>query len=168
MTHYAIEMYDFHEWANRTMFGRLKELPRDVYVRHIRSVFPSVAKTMAHIYIADHGWLDTMAGTSMSEALEIARELQEQIEAKSLEELEEAYAELAGRYRSFLDGQPDLDRTITLDNPYAGLRETRLSEMVLQVVNHDTYHRGNVTAMLRQMGHASTMTEYALYWYAKR
>ena len=35
--------------------------------------------------------------------------------------------------------------------------------MVLQVVNHATYHRGNITAMLRQMGHASVMTEYALY-----
>lgn len=55
-----------------------------------------------------------------------------------------------------------------LDNPYAGIRDTSYAEIILQIVNHGTYHRGNITAMLRQMGHASTMTEYALYWYADK
>ncbi|PEN12997.1 damage-inducible protein DinB, partial [Bacillus wiedmannii] len=26
-------------------------------------------------------------------------------------------------------------------------------------------HRGNVSTMLRQLGHASTMNDYSLYWY---
>ncbi|MGA3513472.1 DinB family protein, partial [Lactiplantibacillus plantarum] len=30
------------------------------------------------------------------------------------------------------------------------------------------YHRGNISAMLRQIGHASVMTEFALFWYAKQ
>ena len=76
------------------------------------------------------------------------------------------YAELSVRFKAFLKDQSDLEKKITLDNPYAGVRETSLAEMVLQVVNHATYHRGNVTAMLRQMGYASVMTEYALFWYA--
>ncbi|MDF2647517.1 MAG: dinB [Paenibacillus sp.] len=59
-----------------------------------------------------------------------------------------------------------MEKRIMLDNPYTRLRDTSLSEMVLQVVNHGTYHRGNITAMLRQMGHASVMTEYALFWYS--
>nr|WP_268808308.1 DinB family protein [Paenibacillus tyrfis] len=69
------------------------------------------------------------------------------------------------RYRAFFRQQADLEKAIVLDNPYAGIRETRLSEIVMQVVNHGTYHRGNISAMLRQMGYASVMTEYALFWY---
>ena len=31
------------------------------------------------------------------------------------------------------------------------------------VVNHGTYHRGNITAMIRQLGHSSTMMDFVLY-----
>ncbi len=53
-----------------------------------------------------------------------------------------------------------------LDNPWASLRETSLSEMILHVVNHGTYHRGNISAMLHQLGDSSVMTDYAFYWYS--
>ncbi len=31
------------------------------------------------------------------------------------------------------------------------------------VVNHGTYHRGNVTAMLRQQGYAGVATDYLFF-----
>ncbi|MEH7531611.1 DinB family protein, partial [Priestia megaterium] len=33
--------------------------------------------------------------------------------------------------------------------------------------NHGTYHRGNITAMLRQLGHPGVMTDYVLYLYER-
>ncbi|CAG7636087.1 DinB family protein [Paenibacillus allorhizosphaerae] len=161
----AVTMYNFHVWANQTMINRLKELPRDVYTQQIQSIFPTISKLLAHMYFVDLSWFHTISGISMSEAMERALQSQEQVESSSLEELEAMYAELSVRFKALLDGQDDLEKTIVLDNPYAGVRNTRLSEMVLQVVNHATYHRGNISAMLRQMGHASVMTEYALFWY---
>lgn len=44
---------------------------------------------------------------------------------------------------------------------------TSAAELVPHVVNHGTYHRGNITAMLRQMGYASTSTDYGLYLFLK-
>lgn len=166
MTQSAERMYDFHVWANQTLINRLKELPPEVFRQEIQSVFPTVAKVIAHIYLTDRAWLDILAGRSMQAAMEASRQITEATESKSLAELEAMYAELSLRFKAFLKDQPDLEKKITLDNPYAGVRETSLDEMVIQVVNHATYHRGNVTAMLRQMGYASVMTEYALFWYA--
>lgn len=165
MTKLAVEMYNYHVWANQTMINRLKELPHEVYEKQITSVFPTIAKAMAHIYLVDLSWFEIASGISMIEALEASRAYTEAVECKSLEELERLYHELSERFKVFLSEQEDLDRVIVIDNPYAGVRETRLSEIILQIVNHATYHRGNVTAMLRQMGHASVMTEYALFWY---
>jgi uncharacterized damage-inducible protein DinB len=45
--------------------------------------------------------------------------------------------------------------------------KTSVSELVPHVVNHGTYHRGNITAMLRQMGYASVSTDYGIYLYLK-
>jgi uncharacterized damage-inducible protein DinB len=161
----SVEMYYYHVWANQTMMNRLKELPRDVYKQQVQSVFPTIAKVMAHIYFVDLCWFDIATGTSMNDALEASRAITEEVESKSLEELESLYNQLSGRFKAFLNEQEDLEKIIVIDNPYAGIRSTRLSELLLQVVNHGTYHRGNITAMLRQMGHASVMTEYALFWY---
>ncbi|MDD9266398.1 DinB family protein [Paenibacillus sp. GCM10023248] len=160
------KMYDFHVWANQTMLTHLRKLGEDIYRQEVQSVFRTVAQAMAHIYIVDAGWLDMMSGKSMHEAMADSRVLTPEVESKTMQEIEVMYAELADRFQAFLRSQEDLGRTIVLDNPYAGVRDTSLAEMILQVVNHGTYHRGNVTAMLRQMGHASVMTEYALFWYA--
>ncbi|MEY9869279.1 putative damage-inducible protein DinB [Peribacillus sp. B2I2] len=45
--------------------------------------------------------------------------------------------------------------------------KTCVAELGPHVVNHGTYHRGNITAMLRQMGYASISTDYGLYLFLK-
>ena len=39
-----------------------------------------------------------------------------------------------------------------------------LSEMMLHLVNHGTYHRGQVTAMLRQLGAKPLATDLILFY----
>ena len=46
--------------------------------------------------------------------------------------------------------------------------KTAAADMILHVVNHGTYHRGNITAMLRQMGYASVPTDYGIYLYINK
>lgn len=167
MTHTAIEMYDYHIWANQTMLDRLKELPQDIYHTEIQSVFSSISKVMPHIYVTDCCWFDILAGKSMTEAIAAAQQLGEQTESKSIVELKQLFIESSERYQAFFNQQENMEKAIMVDNPYAGIRETTYAKIVLQVVNHGTYHRGNITAMLRQLGHASIMTEYALFWYFK-
>ncbi|BAH41303.1 DinB protein [Brevibacillus brevis NBRC 100599] len=166
MTHYAKNMYDFHAWANQTLINRLKELPEGVYEQEVQSVFPTVAKVMEHIYMVDHSWLLILQGMDMQAAMDETWRQEKKITGKSLEEVEQLYAELVEQFRAFLSQEEDLERRIVLDNPYTRVRDTSLAEIIMQVVNHGTYHRGNITAMLRQMGYSSVMTEYALYWYA--
>lgn len=166
MTHPATEMYNFHVWANQTMLEHLKKLPPGIYDQEITSVFSSIAIVMPHIYLTDSCWYEIMTGTSMREAVATVNQRKEETAKKSIEELQDLFADSAERYRSFFAQHENMDATIVVDNPYAGVRETSYAEIVLQVVNHATYHRGNITAMLRQLGHPSTMTEYALYWYA--
>jgi uncharacterized damage-inducible protein DinB len=164
-THHAIEMFDYHIWANKTLFTRLVELQNDVYHQEIQSVFPSISKVVSHMYIVDQLWFHIISGVSMSEALEIEKV---ETDTKNIEEIVFLFQELYDQYRVLLNNQEDLDKVTVLDTPWAGRRETSLSEMVLHLVTHGSYHRGNITAMLRQMGHASVTTDLTSYWYADR
>lgn len=160
-----LKQFDYHAWANTKLFSRLKELPNyeTIFNEQIRSVFPSIKDTFAHIYITDQVWLHILHGKSMNEAIQDREHLRKQIETKSLHELEEMFENMANQYKEFLSIIQDVNTVFVIENPYAGKLETSISELVQHVVNHGTYHRGNITAMIRQLGHSSTMMDFVLY-----
>lgn len=163
-----IKQFDYHVWANKRIFERLKELPKDVYNQEVQSVFPSIAKALIHIYVVDCVWLNVLSGKSMTVALKIGEQLQEQVETKTMNELEHMFRNVTQQYKVFLDKQKDINEVVILDNPYAGRLETSVSELVQHVVNHGTYHRGNITAMLRQLGYPSSMTDFVFYLHVEQ
>lgn len=79
--------------------------------------------------------------------------------------MQQLYTELAGEYKTFFDNFGDLSKVITIEHPKYGSLETPVEDLVKHVVNHGTYHRGNITAMLRQQGHAGIPTDYIFYLY---
>ncbi|GLX70402.1 DinB family protein [Paenibacillus glycanilyticus] len=165
MTNYPVEMYQYHRWANEKIIGRIKELPASVLNEEVSgSSYPTLAHALNHIYTVDKMWYLVLTGTEMGEALQECMPLNA-LQLQSVDEYAALYELLAEQYREWFQQVGDLEKSITLNNPYAGVRETRLSEIVLQVANHGSYHRGNVTTMLRQLGYASTMTDYIFYLY---
>ncbi|MFE6075227.1 DinB family protein [Paenibacillus sp. NPDC057886] len=158
------QMYNYHTWANQTILGRIKELPSSVLSQEVNSSFPTLAHALNHIYVVDKTWYLVLTGMDMREALQTCMPLNENI-LDSADEYIHLFAQLSDEYKEWFQSQDDLEQTILLDNPYARIRQTRLSEIVLQLVNHGTYHRGNVSTMLHQLGHASIMNDYALFWY---
>ncbi len=160
-----LKQVDYHAWANIRLFERLKELPNyeTIFTEQIQSVFPSIKDTFAHIYITDQVWLHILHGKSMNEAIHDRESLRTQIENKSLHELEKMFENMENQYKEFLSTIQDVNAVFVIENPYAGKLETSILEIVQHVVNHGTYHRGNITAMIRQLGHSSTMTDFVLY-----
>ncbi len=167
MIHSVLEMHDYHVWANGVILNRLKELPQDIYHKEIQSGFSSVSKVLSHIYLTDLAWFDIISGKSMSDAMARADQLKEQMETKNIEEMETSFFELSKRYKELLNSYEDFEKVIEVDNPYAGVLESTVSETVLHVITHGSYHRGNIATMLRQMGHTSVMQDYGLFLYSK-
>ncbi|MEK3889441.1 DinB family protein [Bacillus sp. FSL K6-3431] len=166
--HHALQLYDYHVWANNKFFVRLNELPKDIYDREIQSVFSSIAETLVHIYKADTIYLGVMREDSMDEIQASIIQAQEKTKDKGLEEIEALFYDLSKKYQDFFNNESDLDKEIFPEHPQYGRLETYLSELVQHVVNHGTYHRGNLTAMLRQLGYSSVPTDYVFYLYAIR
>lgn len=163
MKHHALQMYDYHTWANKEVFDHLKQLPPDIYRKEVQSVFPSISEVLVHMYVVDTVWFGTMRERGFDEVRETADRLREEMPAKSLEEVEAMFVDLTEQYHAFFDSQDDIEKVITTEHPHYGQTKFRLAELVHHVVNHGTYHRGNITAMLRQMGHKGVPTDYVFY-----
>lgn len=156
------------KWANGQIFNLLKALPKDVCGKEIQSVFSSISSVLAHVYLSDLGWIEVFGGKDMEHALTLQAQLKEEMEAKGLEEMEANFLKLAERYKLFFSQLEGSDKPLKIENPNGDIMETSVFAQVPHVVNHGTYHRGNITAMLRQMDYASVPTDYGLYLYLKQ
>lgn len=91
---------------------------------------------LSHIYAAANTWFEIISGKNMNEALANEDQLKVQAETKSIEEMKKTFLDLSERYKALLNSQKDIDKAIVVDNPYAGVLETSISELVLHVVTH--------------------------------
>lgn len=165
MENRTLQQYDYHQWANSRFFEHLEELPDAVYENEIQSVFSSIAEVIVHIYQTDGMWLSVMSGDPFEETMIVINQLKEKTANRSLSHMQKIYAELAEEYKAFFEGFGELSKVTTIEHPKYGSLETPVADLVKHIVNHGTYHRGNITAMLRQQGHAGIPTDYIFYLY---
>ncbi len=164
MTSTISTMLTYHHWANEKILNRLWELPASILQQEIPSSYPTIAATLEHLYAVDRMWYLVLTGVDMATAIEQSRSFMEVTDDWDLTACAARFAEQAQQYKVWLE-QTNLEHTLELHNPYAGVRYTSNAEVLLQVANHGTYHRGNITTMLRQLGHSSVMNDYILFLY---
>ncbi|HXK10922.1 MAG TPA: DinB family protein [Vicinamibacteria bacterium] len=117
------------------------------------SSFPSVGATLAHIVEAEWIWQRRWLGASLPAPAWVAR--------ADLAELEVQRAAIERERGSYLASlsDTDLDQTVSYQNLAGKAFTNRLSDLVRHVVNHSTYHRGQVATQLRQLGHTPPNTD---------
>ncbi|WNC15198.1 DinB family protein [Brevibacillus brevis] len=74
------------------------------------------------------------------------------------------FAEVAEKFKDFFS-QIDLDGSSSYSHPVMGTLVAPYSTIIQHVVNHGTYHRGNISAML---GHAGASHDYIFYLFEKK
>jgi uncharacterized damage-inducible protein DinB len=156
------QLFDYNAWANRRVLEAAEKLSVEQFVQRIESSFPSVRDTLAHIYGAEWIWLERFQGRSPS-ALPASAEFTD------ISLLQQQWLEHEARLLSFVRGltQADLDREIEYKTLKFGVYQNPLWQSMLHMVNHGTYHRGQVTTMLRQLGAQPILTDL-MHFYRER
>ncbi len=140
-------MIDYHYWARDRLVGALEPLTPEQYNRDLGSSFKSIRETATHIYAAEWAWHQRWMGDSPTALLPVDR-------FADLAALRRAWADHELKMRAFVDGLGDAGVTRVIEfkllNGQAGA--SPVWQMVQHVVNHASYHRGQITTMLRQLG----------------
>ena len=161
------QLYEYHAWSNRRVLSHLGTLPEGVAEQEVHSVFPTVMAVLRHLCQVDELWLDVMRGAPIERTMERMGHIRAVLAAADLGQLAGQFNDVSSRYRAFL-AETDPDGLVVAVHPTGGRLETTVAELVRHVCNHGTYHRGNITAMLRQMGHAGVPTDYVLFLMERR
>ena len=148
-------LLEYNRWATLRMLAVLEQLAEAELQREILSSFPSVLATLVHAMGAEWVWLERWKGTSPT-ALPRAEGLD------SVAAVRGRWDELWADQQAFLGGlgAGDVERPVSY-RLFNGDADTRpLGELVRHVVNHATYHRGQLVTMLRQLGRTPPSTDY--------
>jgi len=159
----ANSLYDYHVWANEQLFAHLEQLPKEALHAEVTSVFPSVAHTLGHMYLFEQLYLSVLSEVPNEDIYPKMPGWTEEAQGKTVHELRQLFADVAGQFRELLERTLDPDKAMTIAHPKYGRLDTRFSDILRHVVNHGTYHRGNITAMLRQQGYSGVPTDYMFY-----
>lgn len=153
-----LSLYRYNEWANARIFSAAAALDPDVFTTPRGSSFSSIRDTVAHIAASEWVWLRRWRGESPSAQPEWAS-LQEAAALSG--RLREVEADRASFLRELVD--EDLGRPLAYRNLKGDPFSEPLVDQLVHVVNHSSYHRGQVATLSRQAGFATPATDLIVF-----
>jgi len=151
-------LYDYNKWANHRTLDSCGGLSAEQFTRALGSSFPSLRDTLAHIYGAEWLWLERWHGR-------IPNALPSAADFPDLASLRQCWSELETNLHGFIGSltPTELERVIKYKNTQGVAFEGPLWPMLQHVVNHSSYHRGQIATLLRQLGAKPVATDLILF-----
>jgi len=152
-------LYDYNAWANRRSLDAAEKLTSEQFTKPMGSSFGSVRDTLAHICGAEWVWLERFQGRSPAS-------LPDASECADVDSLRAKWMAQEARLLAFVGKltQADLNRVMEYKTLKFGVYRNPLWQAMQHVVNHGTYHRGQVTTLLRQLGVQPILTDLMHYY----
>jgi uncharacterized damage-inducible protein DinB len=140
-------LFEYNRWANRRTREAVSRVSPEQFTRAIGGSYGSLRDTLAHLIAAEWVWVRRWKGTSPTAPPFPSDSL-------TLENLESNWQPIELETKAFVDSltAASLDQVIhystTRGQPFA----EPLSQQLQHVVNHSSYHRGQIVTLLRQLG----------------
>jgi uncharacterized damage-inducible protein DinB len=146
MKEFFLKWYNYNAWANRRIIDCLER--QSVSDEKILSV-------MGHLVSANFIWLNRIKDLPKSKY-----ELWGKYDVPALKRMiDEADEE----WMNFVQENENFDRVLKYRNYVGDYFENNVQQIMIHLVNHGSYHRGQVAMLLRQKGFEPINTDYITY-----
>lgn len=145
---YTIQKHlQFNAWANGKIVEILSNVDENLFEKEVKSSFPSLRKTILHVWDAEQIWFTRLQGGNPTTWPSAAfHGTNKEMLAGFIKNSTDLAVFMADKDRAFLDSK------ITYKN-MKGLEFTQpVEDILFHVVNHGSFHRGQLITMLRELG----------------
>jgi uncharacterized damage-inducible protein DinB len=158
-------LFEYDRWANNSVLQAASTLSVEQFTRDLGGSFGSVRHTLVHIISGEWGWLTIWKEPALTSAF--VTELWDRIGTTfnpkaygDIAAVQSKWAEVKREQIEFVSGVTDesLKRMLPI-------RATHLSlgHLMQHMANHSTYHRGQTSLMMRQLGAVPVSTDFARF-----
>jgi uncharacterized damage-inducible protein DinB len=146
MKEFFLKWYEYNVWANRKVIDCIKR----------QSVSDEkILMVMSHLVSANFIWLNRIKDLPKSHY-----ELWQKYDVASLVKMIDEADTL---WMAFLNENENFDRVLKYRNYVGDYFETNVQQILIHLVNHGSYHRGQVAMLLRERGFEPVNTDYITY-----
>lgn len=146
MKEILVQYAAYNLWANNRISDAILQLPEEKQQEKIISSFPSIELTLLHLMNVEYIWWQRMKLVENIHIVEASSLTMHQISQKLLD--------------ASLQWKEWVDKSITAafehEFVYRNSKKEQFKQpvfqMLLHLFNHQTYHRGQIVTMLKQVG----------------
>ncbi|MFA6457332.1 MAG: DinB family protein [Bacteroidota bacterium] len=152
-------LFQFNAWANAGTLKAVDSLPEEKLYVDLKNSFGSIHGTLVHLCGAEDIWLQRMSGADPGVFMK--KDMY-----PTYASVKTKWNEVEAGWKKYIGTVTDteLTRTMTFHN-LKGEQVTQLVWQSLQhLVNHSTYHRGQITTLVRQSGGTPVGTDLIAYY----
>ena len=142
-----IELADYIIWADNTAIEWLNQINEEQWNRSVISSFSSIRQTAIHIAGAEKIWIDFW--TNVPDPVYLSAEFK-----GTKNDLIEIWKKTSVGLKNFIEKYPEENylQQVSLKKPNGEEARMELSQTFPHMINHSTYHRGQLVTLLRQTG----------------
>jgi len=155
-------LFDYGHWANRKLFDVISRLTPEQLTRTVDGKHGSIRNTMVHVLSAQWGWIGRCGGPERGAPLDPA-------DFPTAESLATAWQKVEAHARGFLSTLRDEDLTRNVEFAIGAEKHSMpVGELLQHAANHGVHHRGQISLLLRLLGHDPDNFDVLLYHAEKR
>lgn len=158
-------LFEYDRWANDRMLQAVSALTPEQFARDLGGSLPSVRDAVGHIVGGQWIWLAYWKATAHDAAL--LADLRKQRDAQFSKDVMSDAASVRSKCKEVEQQLAELVDSLS-DQALAKMLPARntlisLAHLMQHLANHSTYHRGQVSLMLRQLGAQPAATDFHLF-----
>ncbi len=160
MKQMLVEYARYNLWANENLITLFRSVDDALISQHVESSFPSIRKTLLHIWDAEALWLERLNGHSPTD-------FPSKFFEGSNEDVFNGLLKSSAAFAQYVEEKPApffIDKcTFSLISLKTEMTQM-VREMILHTMNHSTSHRGQLITMCRQLNITPIpRTDYIIY-----
>jgi uncharacterized damage-inducible protein DinB len=155
-------LFEFNSWANARTLQAAESLSEELLYIDLKNSFGSIQGTLIHMCGAEDIWLQRLNGADPGVFMK-------KDNFPKFVTVKAKWAEVEQGWKQYIIklSEEELARTLTFHN-LKGEHVTQLVWQSLQhLVNHSSYHRGQITTMIRQSGGTPVNTDLITFYRQK-
>lgn len=162
LQHLTANYAGYHLWANQQLVNWLSGQTDEALHQEVASSFPSILSTLNHIWAIDEYWAATINQQSAFENRYAVTEFKRD---EIFQGLINRSVQFTADVKAFTEDE--LTTELKVVSPWLETTQARY-EYILQMINHGTYHRGQIVTIARNVGITDVPnTDYVFFKAAK-
>jgi uncharacterized damage-inducible protein DinB len=152
------KLIQYNTWANRLIIEQVETFPSELFDKHVGGSFGSIKALMTHLLESDYLWLYRWKGTPLADL-----PAWQHTDLRSMKNtwypIQDEMVELSNK----ISPTESIKFITRKGAPFT----LPFGEIAVHVSHHGSYHRGQLTNMIRDLGQKPVSTDYFLFYTKK-